>query len=149
MLTETPDAHAVRHLLENLELKIVLDSLDNDYRFEYFTTSIKDRQTGEPRLTRSYRLFDLIRGGVTPEPWDTYDLDRQTTLVTNLMRFGHYRMTKIICGWEVICPVCGHVMRGKIWESTPKTCMAESPIKCRTRFDDESINEILFVAQTT
>ncbi len=146
MLTDAPDAHTVRRLLENLELKIVLDSLDNDCRFEYFTTSIKDRQTGEPRLTRTYRLIDLTRGGVTPEPWDTYDLDKQTTLVTNLMRFGRYRMTKIVCGWEVICPACGHVMQGKTWESIPKTCMADNPIKCRTRIDGEGISEILFSA---
>ena len=144
MLTDAPDSHTIRHLLENLELKIVLDSLGNDYRFEYFTTSIKDRQTGESRLTRTYRLLDLIRSGVTPEPWDTYDLDKQTTLVTNLMRFSRYRMTKIICGWEAICPVCGHVMRGKIWESIPKKCRNESPRKCRTRIEDEGINEILF-----
>lgn len=143
MLTDAPDAHTVRRLLENLELKIVLDSPDNDYRFEYFTTSIKDRQTGEPRLTRTYRLLDLIRGGVTPEPWDTYDLDKQTTLVTNLMRFSRYRMAKIVCGWEVICPACGHVMRGKNWESSPKTCMAEPPRKCRARIDDKCIVEIL------
>ena len=71
MLTDAPDASTVRRLLENLELKIVLDSPDDDYRFEYFTTSIKDRQTGEPQLTRTYRLLDLIRGGVTPEPWAT------------------------------------------------------------------------------
>lgn len=85
-----------------------MDSPDDNYRFEYFTTSIKDRQTGEPRLTRTYRLLDLIRGGVTPEPWDAYDLDKQTTLVTNLMKFGRYCMAKIVCGWEVICPTCGH-----------------------------------------
>ena len=143
MLTEAPDASTVRRLLENLELKIVLDSPDDDYRFEYFTTSIKDRQTGEPRLTRTYRLLDLIRGGVTLEPWDKYDLDKQTTLVTNLMRFSRYRMAKIICGWEVICPACGHVMRGKNWESTPKTCMAESPRKCRVSIDDKRIVEIM------
>ena len=143
MLTDAPDASTVRRLLENLELKIVLDSPDNDYRFEYFTTSIKDRQTGKPRLTRTYRLLDLIRGGVTPEPWDAYDLDKQTTLVTNLVRFGRYRMAKIVCGWKVNCPACGHVMRGKNWESTPKTCTAELPRKCRARIDDESIVEIL------
>lgn len=144
MLTDVPDAHTVRRLLENLELKIVLDSPDNDYRFEYFTTSIKDRETGEPRLTRTYRLLDLMRGGVTPEPWDTYDLGKQTTLVTNLMRFSRYRMAKIVCGWEVICPACGHVMRGKNWESSPNTCMAEPPRKCRARIDDQCIVETLF-----
>jgi hypothetical protein len=149
MLTDAPDAHTVRRLLENLELKIILDSPDNDYRFEYFTTSLQDRQTGELRLTRTYRLLDLIRGGVTPEPWDTYDLDKQTSLVINLMKFSDYRMAKIVCGWEVICPVCGHVMRGKIWESIPKTCMAKSPKKCGTRIDDGGIKEILFSAQAT
>lgn len=143
MLNNPPDARTVRRLLEDLELKIVLDSPDDDYRFEYFTTSTKDRQTGEPRLTRTYRLLDLIRGGVTPEPWDTYDLDIQTTLVTNLMRCSRYRMTKIVCGWQVICPTCGYVMRGKNWESTPKTCMAESPRKCRARIDEACIIEIL------
>jgi hypothetical protein len=146
MQTDAPDVLTVRRLLENLELKIVLDSPNNDYRFEYFTTSIKDRQTEELRLTRTYRLLDLIRGGVTPEPWDTYDLDKQASLVTNLMRFSRYRMTKIVCGWEAICPVCGYVMSGKIWESIPKTCRNESPRKCRTRIDDEGIKEILLVS---
>lgn len=143
MLTDAPDENAVRQLLENLELKICLDSPDDDYRFEYFTTSIKDRQTGEPRQTRTYRLFDLVRGGVTPEPWDTYDLEKQTTLVTNLMRFSRYRMAKIVCGWEVICPACGHTIRGKNWESTPKACTAELPKKCRARIDDKCVVEIL------
>lgn len=143
MLNDTPDENTVRHLLENLERKLVLNSPDDDYRFEYFTTSIKVRQAGEPRLTRTYRLLDLVRGGVTPEPWDTYDLEEQTTLVTNLMRFSRYRMVKIVCGWEVICPACGHTMRGKNWESTPKTCTAELPRKCRARIDDKCVVEIL------
>ena len=149
MLTNTPDAHTVRRLLENIELKIVLDSPGNDYRFEYFTTFLKDRQTAEPRLTRTYQLLDLIRGGVTPEPWDAFDLDKQTTLVTNLMRVSHYRMTKIVCGWKIICPVCGHDMRGKIWESIPKICKAKNQKKCKTKIDDERIDEILLTAQAT
>ncbi len=149
MLTDAPDAHTIRCLLENLELKIVLDSPDSDYRFEYFTTAIKDRQTGEPRLTRTYRLLDLIRGGITPEPWDTYDLDKQATLVTNLIRFSRYRMTKVLCGWEVTCPVCGHIMRGKTWEPVPKTCTAKSSRKCRTTIDDARITEVLFAAHAT
>lgn len=144
MLTNAPDASDVRRLLDNLELKFVLDSPNDDYRFEYFTTSIKDRTTGDQRLTRTYRLFDLVRGGVTPEPWDAYDVEKQTTLVTNLMRFGHYRMSKVVCGWEVVCPVCGCLMRGKNWESFPKTCTAEPQIKCRAKIDEKSIVEILF-----
>jgi hypothetical protein len=144
MLTDTLDAHIVRHLLENLELKIVLDSPDDDYRFEYFTTFLNDRQTGEPRLIRTYRLHDLIRRGVTPEPWDTYDLDKQVTLITNLMRFSHYRVAKIVCGWEVACSACGHVMCGKHWETSPKTCTAQSPRICRARIDNKCLVEIPF-----
>jgi|CXWL01.1.fsa_nt_gi hypothetical protein len=140
------DTNAVQSLLENLDLKIVLDSPDNSYRFEYYTTAIKDRKTGQQRLTRTYRLLDLIRSGVTTEPWDTYDLDKQTTLVTNLVNFSNYRMVKIVSGWEFICPVCGHCMSGKIWESIPKACQGISPIKCRTKVDSASINEILYTA---
>lgn len=143
MLTDAPDENAVRQLLENLELKIFLDSPGGDYRFEYFTLSIKNSQTGEPRQTRTYRLLDLVRGGVTPEPWGTYDLKKQTTLVTKLMRLNRYRMAKIVCGWEVICPACGHTIRGKNWESTPKTCTAELPRKCRARIDYKCVVEIL------
>jgi hypothetical protein len=40
-------------------------------------------------------------------------------------------------------------MHGKIWESIPKTCMAESPTKCRTKIDDEGIDEILLAAEAT
>ena len=93
MPTEAPDVHNIRRLLANLEMNIILDSPDNDYRFEYFTTSIKDRQTGEPRLCRTYRLLDLKRGTTTPEPWGMYDLDKQATLIINLIRFSRYRMT--------------------------------------------------------
>ena len=56
MPTDAPDVHTIRRLLENLELTIVLDTPDNDYRFEYSTTQIKDRQTGEPRLPNSVYL---------------------------------------------------------------------------------------------
>ncbi len=144
MLTDTPDVYAIRRLLENTELKIVLDSPENNYRIEYFTTSVKDRGTGESHRTRTYRLLDLIRGGVTPEPWDTFDVDKQVTLVANLMRVSRYRITKVICGWEATCPVCGHNMRGKIWDSVPKSCPAQNPRKCRTTIGDESISEVLF-----
>ena len=149
MLTDTPDLHTIRCLLENFELRIVLDSPDNDYRLEYFTTAVKARQTGVPRLTRTYRLFDLVRGGNTPEPWDTYDIDKQATLVINLIRYGRYRMSKVVCGWEVTCSVCGHIMRGKTWKPAPKTCTAKSPRKCQTRIDDKSLTEVMFGAHCT
>ncbi len=140
MLTDAPDLHTVRRLLENTDLKIVLDSPGNDYRIEYSTTSIKDRKI------RTYRLLDLVRGGITPEPWDTFDLDKQATLVTNLISFSRYHITNVFCGWQVTCPACGHIMRGKIWQAVPRICAAKSPRKCRVQIDDKSISEVLFTA---
>ena len=143
MLTDAPDENTVRHLLENLELKIVLDSPDEDYRLEYFTTSTRDRQAGEPLLTRTYRLHDLKRGGITPEPWDSYDLEKQTAVVTKLIRLSRYRVANIVSGWAIICPACGHAIRGKNWESPPKTCTAVTPRKCPAKIDDTCLVEIL------
>lgn len=137
-MPDTYNEQAVRRLLENHELLLVLDSPDNDYRFEYFTTSVKDRITSVPKLCRTYRLLDLIRGGVTPEPWDAYDLERQTVLVTNLMRFSNYRMTKIVSGWKISCPSCGNDTTGKNWEAVPKNCRA-----CKCRIESEWVHELL------
>jgi len=148
-MIDAPDVRTIRCLLENIELKIVLDSSDNAYRVEYFTTSIKDRQTGQSQLTRTYRLLDRVRGGITPEPWDAYDLDKQAMLITDLIRFSRYRVTKIFCGWEITCPACGHISRGKIWKAIPKICAAKSPRKCRAKIDDKSISEVLFTACAT
>jgi hypothetical protein len=138
MPSDVIDEHTVRRLLENLELKIVLDSPDDDYRFIYFTTSIMDRQKKESRRIRTYQLLDLIRGGVTPEPWDTYDLDKQTTLVTNIIRFSHYRISKVVGGHEITCPKCGHFVRLMIWESIQKKCK-----RCKFKIDDKDVKEIL------
>ena len=138
MPTDVIDEHTVRRLLANLELKIVLDSPDDDYRFEYSTNSIIDRQTKDPRQIRTYKLLDLRRGGDTPSPWDAYDLDKQTRLVTNLIRFGRYRISKVVGGYEITCPKCGHFMPVKIWESVPKKCR-----KCKLTIDDKDVKEIL------
>ncbi len=131
----------VRGLLQNYELKVILDSPERDYRFEYYTTTIKDANTNEPRYIRTYRLLDLIRGSITQEPWDRYDLDKQTTLVTNLIGFGGYQVSKVVTGWTVNCPTCGHLMRGKIWESVPRTCTGKGPPKCRHKVTDDNVAE--------
>lgn len=141
----TPDQsleHRVRALLRNDELKVLLDSPDDDYRFEYYTTVVKDRKSGNNRHARTYRLVDLRKGGVTPEPWDVYDIEKQTRLVTNLISIGRYRISRIVAGWTVKCPSCGHVMRGKIWDSVPKTCGGHGSSKCRQRIDQTLVEEI-------
>lgn len=134
----------VHLLLKNQELKIVLDSPDGDYRFEYYTTTSKDSKTGEARYVRTYRLIDLLRGAVSVEPWDTYDLEKQTTLVTGLINFGRYKVSRVIAGWSIKCPSCGHVMTGKHWESVPKNCTASSSPRCSHRLNDPHlVNEIV------
>ena len=146
MMHKTTDTHTINQLLKNIELKIVLDSPENDYRLEYFTTLTKDRDTGEPCLARTYRLKDLVRGGNTTEPWDTFNHDKQVTLITNLINFSHYRIIKVICGFEIKCPVCNKIMRIKTWESIPKRCGAKNPKKCLAAIDSSNITEILFTA---
>ncbi len=126
------ESEKVRDLLQNHELKVVLDSPEGDYRFEYYTS---------PRHIRTYRLIDLIRGGITQEPWDSYDLTKQAILVTNLIELGDYRISKVVIGWTVKCPACGHVMRGKIWESVPTICAGKGPPKCRRKISDDNIVE--------
>jgi hypothetical protein len=144
MPTDEFDPSHIRALLQDIEIKLVLDSPNKDYRFEYYTASIKDRQTDQPRLSRTYRLFDVVRGGIVSEPWDAYDLDKQTTLIAHLIKDAHYRITKVVRGWEVSCPECGHMIRGKIWQSVPKTCTESPTNKCRAAIDEKTANEVLY-----
>ncbi|WON74167.1 hypothetical protein [Nitrosospira sp. Is2] len=146
MLTSLPQAHTIRHLLENLEFKIVLESPDNDYRIEYFTTSLKDRVTRESKFTRTYHLIDQVRGGVTPEHWDTFDLEKQVDLVVNLLTHCDYRVVKVVNGWEASCPSCKKVMQGKTWQPFPKKCSVKRPRKCKMLIERSSIIETLFPA---
>jgi hypothetical protein len=143
MPTDAFDRAHIRSLLENIEVKIVLDSPKNDYRFEYFTASIKDRDTGEARLNRTYRLLDLVRGGIVSEPWDVYSLESQATVVANLIKFSQYRITKLVSGWKIVCPSCGHIVQGKIWQTMPKKCIAQHP-KCSAAIDEQTATELPF-----
>lgn len=108
----------------------------------------RDSKTGELRYVRTYRLLDLLRGGATQEPWDAYELEKHTTLVTGLLEYSRYRISKIVAGWTIKCPSCGQIMRGKIWETVPKTCTAQGSPKCRQRFDDDHLVEEVLVDHT-
>jgi len=141
MTEHKEESEKIRGLLQNHELKVILDSREGDYRFEYYTTTIKDVNPNTPRHIRTYRLIDLTRGGITQEPWDRYDLDKQTMLVINLMEFGGYRISKVVTGWTMKCPTCGHLLRGKIWESFPTTCTGKGPPRCKQKITDDNIAE--------
>jgi len=79
----------IQQLLKDINVKLLLESPTQDYQFEYYTRTIRDPITDKIiRYIRTYKLNDLIRGNVTQEPWDTFDLDRQTGYVTNLLTNG-------------------------------------------------------------
>jgi hypothetical protein len=139
-LPENPAiAYDFRTLLANLDLKLVLDSPDGDYRFEYFTALSKDREANREVKTRKYRLLDLARGTVTPDPWDAFNLETQARILPGLINWGRYRLT-VVTGWKVKCPACGAVMVGAHWKSPPKTCVSNATGKC-----DEKIQHLVAV----
>lgn len=130
--TENPAvAHNFRLLLENLDLKLILDSPDGAYRFEYFTALSKNRDDNCEVKTRKYRLIDLVRGTVTPDPWDAFNLETQARLLPGLINWSRYQLT-IVTGWKVKCPACGEVTVGKHWKSPPKACASTN---CDGKFE--------------
>ena len=141
MTEHKADPEELRGLLQDQGLRVVLDSPEGDYRLEYYTTAIKDTSSGAPRHVRTYRLVDVLRGGVTQEPWDRFYLERQAALIANLIGFGGYRISRVITGWRVKCPACGHVVRGRIRDAVPANCPGKGPPKCRRGITDEDIAE--------
>lgn len=138
-----PAGHNIREMLENCDLMLVLDSPNGDYRFEYSASPAKDRETGTTVLIRKYRLLDLVRGTITAEPWDAYNIDAQARILTNLIGLSLYRL-KVIAGWYVKCQSCGHAMNWKIWKLPPKRCTAKTSPRCRSKIEGHMIEEILF-----
>jgi hypothetical protein len=120
----------IRELLKNRELKIVLESPDKDYQFEYYTSSIKEETGGSLRLNRAYRLIDLARGAVTQNPWDNYDIDKHVNLIQNLIQFSNYKIVEVISGWQGTCLSCGNTSSWKIWEKIPDKCGQKVPRRC-------------------
>jgi hypothetical protein len=141
MVKHTADPKQVRELLRDHEVRVVLEAPEGDYRVEYCTTSTRDTDTGASKHLRTYRLLDMTRGSVTQEPWDRFDLDKQTGLVTNLMDCGGYRILKLVTGWRAQCPACGRISRGKIWEPAPISCGAKGPPRCGYKFTPADIAE--------
>lgn len=140
-------ASRVHRLLQSHDLKVILDCPKGEYRFEYFTTSTKDSRTRKATLQRTYRLVDLKRGTVTAEPWDAYDLAKQTSLVAGLISYSGYNVSRVISGWSITCPSCGYTMSGRHWESVPSTCKARATPKCYHRLDGVNVAEVVFTEE--
>ena len=139
MVRKGGDSLNIREALEDINILLHVESPQEDYRFEYYTSAMKDPETGEQQLTRSYRLRDLQRGNASQEPWDKFDLDKQVGLVTNLLGLSGYKISKKSRGWKIKCSKCGHVMEGKIWELAPKTCRVKD---CDQKIDPEEVVDI-------
>lgn len=137
-----PTRYHIMVLLQNINLKIFLDSPNNNYQFEYSTNKIKNSTTGAIKYIRTYRLIDLTRGAEILEPWDKYNLKKQIELVSNLIKFSNYKISKITTGWMIKCSMCHTVMQGNIWDTIPKKCRGKEPI-CRHRITDNDIEEKL------
>jgi hypothetical protein len=130
-----------RKLLENLDLKLVLDSPNNEYRFEYYTSCSKDQGTGIETKSRKYRLLDQVRGTVTPEPWDAFNIESHARILRGLTNWSQYRLT-LVSGWEVQCSSCGHVMSGKAWQPLPRSCTANHHPRCKQKIDESLATDV-------
>lgn len=124
-----PDAHDVSRILADLERRVELQSPTDDYAIHYLTTTFKEPATGELRLVRTYRLHDLVRGGVTAECWGPFDLQKQTEIVLGLLTRSNYRLERMVRGWTATCPECGTQYHGRIWETPPQACKGKRACK--------------------
>lgn len=130
----------VQHLLENEELRLVIES--GAYQIEYYSSALPKTSPNPGKVIRNYRLIDVIRRGTMVECWGTFAVASQTTIVFNLLDYCNYRVTSVFSGWEAKCPACGNVTRGKIWESPPQTCQMGAPRKCRAEIPSSSVRDV-------
>ena len=134
-------ADCFRELLQNFDLKLILDSPNEEYRFEYYTVVTKETGSSVETKTRKYRLLDQARGTVTVEPWDAFNLDRHAEILRGLTSWSRYKL-KVSVGWEIQCPTCNGVVSGKPWESRAKSCSSKHLVRCLQKFDDTLVSEV-------
>jgi hypothetical protein len=130
-----------RELLQNLDLKLILDSPKDEYRFEYYTVATKEVGTSVETKTRKYRLLDQVRGTITVEPWNAFSLERHAEILSGLIRWSHYRL-KVSVGWQIQCPSCDQVVTGKPWQLPSKSCTSKHLVRCLQKFDDTLVSEV-------
>lgn len=127
-------------LLADFDFRLVLDSPNGEYRFEYFTVLSKPDTEQEVKI-RKYRLHDKMRGTVTLDPWDGYNLETQARILQGLIEWSHYRLI-IITGWKVTCSVCGHLMDGKPWQIPPTVCTSKNHPRCNNKIKKNLVEEV-------
>lgn len=84
-------------------------------------------------LRRTYALIELTGDSKMVENWGRRDEIAMIRVFSNLLRFSDYEITREVSGWEVACPECGHVARGRHCESQPRTCKSAKTVGCSLR----------------
>jgi hypothetical protein len=112
----------IRTLLATPELKLVFEAEDEQYRLEYDTQILAVGAPEDTPKVRVYQLVDQVRGGVMGSPWGEFDLDKQSELVANAIRFSRYRLTAVTEGWTATCSTCGFRFSGEAWRTRPRVC---------------------------
>lgn len=131
-----------RELLENHDLNIILDSPSNEYQVQYYVGYAKDHRSKNEVKIRKHRLLDKARGTVTPEPWDTFNLDGHVRIIRALIHWNRYRLT-LISGWRVRCPRCSHQMTGEPWKPLPKQCTSGTRPRCKQAIEEDLVTSIV------
>lgn len=130
-----------RELLANHDLKLILDSPNDEFRFEYYTVAVKGSGSAIETKVRKYRLLDLARGTITVEPWDAFNLERHADILRGLTSWSRYKL-KVSEGWKIQCPSCNGVISGKSWQVPPKSCASKHLGRCLQKFDDTLVSEV-------
>jgi hypothetical protein len=131
------DEHNIYTLLKDPDIEFELESDNKQYVFVYSTRIVAKDIDNPTQFERTYWLEQAGAGGTLVEPWDAFDVTKQTTLAQNLVRFAGYRVRGVFNGWKVVCPRCGNSMTGKIWRNSPKDCKSiPSRVRCHYVFTE-------------
>jgi hypothetical protein len=133
---------SIHSLLADLRLKIRIESERGDCAFEYYTDRYLGQDPDNPVLSRAYRLLDLARGSSIKSPWDKFDLEKQTQLLSVLLKDGRYQIKRVINGWQVVCPECHGVVHGEIWQPIPANCPGRADLNCSGKFQPDMAEEL-------
>jgi hypothetical protein len=82
----------IASLLENPDIEFELESPNKQYVVCYSTRIVAKDIEKPSQFERTYWIDQEGAGGTLVEPWDAFDLIKQTTLAQNLIRFSHYSL---------------------------------------------------------
>jgi hypothetical protein len=102
-------------LVLDKNIKITISSRKGDYQIQVCTErAAKDADATD--LRRTYALTELATGQVMTENWERKDPEASSLLLSGLLQYSDYEITKVVADWVVTCPECGHTERGRHYE---------------------------------